>query len=296
MTGRASAFLRNDVDYAPFGAAWLRGVTPARLAVVALMSLQLAVLESHSAILAVGVTQRLVLAVLRNWARVFTSAIPLMLLILWIDRRTVHSTWKARLGVFALATLAGAAAFAAIKTSLLVLAFRVNWLAWPVYPLIPVNFYRAALAGSVFSAVLFFVGRERDAARRMLETRFARVAAERQIAEARFQLLRAQIEPHFLFNSLASVKHLYEQEAGGGKHLLRHLNSYLRGAVGHAREEESSRPNRHGAFVPGDLRAAHGRPPARERACSARAAACARALPHAGNARRERGEARHRTA
>ena len=237
---RFAAFCRNDVEYAPFGASWLRGVTPAVVAIVALMCLQLAVLEAHSALLSVGLTQRLVLGVLRNWARLCVSATPLMLMIVWVDRRTLHASWKARLGAFALATLAGAAAFAAIKTSLLVLLFRVNWLAWPFYPLIPVNFYRAALAGTVFSTVLFFVGREREAARRMLEARLARVATERQIAEARLQLLRAQIEPHFLFNSLASVKRLYEQESGGGKHLLRHLNGYLRSAVGRAREEETT--------------------------------------------------------
>jgi LytS/YehU family sensor histidine kinase len=62
------------------------------------------------------------------------------------------------------------------------------------------------------SAVLFFAGRGRQAARQLLGSRLARIAAERQGAEARLQLLNAQIEPHFLFNCLASVKRLYEQD------------------------------------------------------------------------------------
>jgi hypothetical protein len=230
----------SGLDYAPFGAPWLRGVTPARLAVVALVCLSLTLVEAHVGIARLGLTQRVVLGVAREWARVFTSAIPLMLFVVWADRRTLASPWKVRLAGFALATFAGAAAFAAIKTGLQVLLFRVNWLAWPTYPLIPVHFYRAALAGGLLCAVLFFVGREREAARRLLEARLARVATERQIAEARLQLLRAQIEPHFLFNSLASVKLLYEQETGGGRHLLRNLNAYLRAAVGRAREEETA--------------------------------------------------------
>jgi len=234
-------FFRNDVDYAPFGASWLCGVTPARLSVVILVCLSLALSEVYGAIIVpVSLTQRLLIGILRNWARIFTSAIPLMLLIVWVDRRTLQSSWKRRLAGFALATLAGAAAFAAIRTGLQVLLFRVNWLVWPTFPLIPVHFYQASLAGVVLCAVLFFAGREREAARRMLEARLARVATERQIAEARLQLLRAQIEPHFLFNSLASVKRLYEQEAGGGKRLLENLGAYLRGVVGRAREEETT--------------------------------------------------------
>jgi LytS/YehU family sensor histidine kinase len=40
--------------------------------------------------------------------------------------------------------------------------------------------------------------------------------------------LRAQIEPHFLFNSLASVKRLYERDRTQGRALLANLAAYLR--------------------------------------------------------------------
>jgi sensor histidine kinase YesM len=55
------------------------------------------------------------------------------------------------------------------------------------------------------------------------------------MVEARLQLLQAQIEPHFLFNSLASVKRLYEKEPEKGRSLLRNLGDYLRVAISRAR-------------------------------------------------------------
>lgn len=54
---------------------------------------------------------------------------------------------------------------------------------------------------------------------------------ERQTAEARLQVLEAQIEPHFLSNTLAHVKRLYETDAGAGARMLRNLADYLASAL-----------------------------------------------------------------
>jgi LytS/YehU family sensor histidine kinase len=69
---------------------------------------------------------------------------------------------------------------------------------------------------------------------RLHETRLQRVEIERHLAEAKLQQLRAQIEPHFLFNSLASVKRLYEGDPGAGRALLADLVGYLRAATASA--------------------------------------------------------------
>jgi LytS/YehU family sensor histidine kinase len=90
------------------------------------------------------------------------------------------------------------------------------------------------------TAVLFFEARERDAERRMHEERMSRVAIDKQVAEARLQLLHAQIEPHFLFNSLASVKLLYGSDAARGTSLVRNIKDYLRLAMEEGRKRETT--------------------------------------------------------
>ena len=54
---------------------------------------------------------------------------------------------------------------------------------------------------------------------------------DRQAAEARLQVLEAQIEPHFLFNTLAHVRRLYETDPAAGARMLHNLADYLAGAL-----------------------------------------------------------------
>jgi hypothetical protein len=51
------------------------------------------------------------------------------------------------------------------------------------------------------------------------------------LAEARLTLLQAQIEPHFLYNTLASVQHLVRKDPDNADFLLTQLISYLRQAI-----------------------------------------------------------------
>jgi signal transduction histidine kinase len=63
---------------------------------------------------------------------------------------------------------------------------------------------------------------------------------DQQTAEARLQMLEAQIEPHFLFNTLANVKRLYDTDRGSGARMLRNLRQYLAVALPQMRETEST--------------------------------------------------------
>ena len=54
---------------------------------------------------------------------------------------------------------------------------------------------------------------------------------DRQTAEARLQVLEAQIEPHFLFNTLAHVRRLYETDPAAGARMLHNLAGYLASAL-----------------------------------------------------------------
>jgi len=63
---------------------------------------------------------------------------------------------------------------------------------------------------------------------------------DQQTAEARLQVLEAQIEPHFLFNTLAHVKRLYEIDPASGARMLQNLKAYLAVALPQMRETEST--------------------------------------------------------
>ena len=59
-------------------------------------------------------------------------------------------------------------------------------------------------------------------------------------AEMQLRMLQAQIEPHFLFNTLANVRQLYRSSASAGEDMLDHLIAYLRSAMDELRAERSS--------------------------------------------------------
>lgn len=67
-----------------------------------------------------------------------------------------------------------------------------------------------------------------------------RLEAEKQSLAAQLRLLQAQIEPHFLFNSLANVAALIEADPGLAGQLLDALIRYLRSSLVRTRAEGGS--------------------------------------------------------
>lgn len=63
---------------------------------------------------------------------------------------------------------------------------------------------------------------------------------EKREIEAHLKLLQAQIEPHFLFNTLANVGSLIDSDPGLAKQLLERLNDWLRVALTRARSERTT--------------------------------------------------------
>lgn len=62
----------------------------------------------------------------------------------------------------------------------------------------------------------------------------------RELSETRLRLLRAQIEPHFLFNTLGAVQQLAEQGAPRAAELTAHLIDFLRASMSDMRSEQVS--------------------------------------------------------
>ncbi|MES2128850.1 MAG: histidine kinase [Pseudomonadota bacterium] len=63
-----------------------------------------------------------------------------------------------------------------------------------------------------------------------------RASMERQLSEAKMQMMQAQVEPHFLFNTLASVEHLIETNPPRASAMQRSLIQYLRAVLPQMRD------------------------------------------------------------
>ena len=99
--------------------------------------------------------------------------------------------------------------------------------------------YWMVIGGGV-AAIHGYQQRAAAAAATLHQARIDQVALAKQMLEARLQVMRAQIEPHFLFNTLANVKRLCQTDVGGGITMLDNLVRYLRAALPRMREEQST--------------------------------------------------------
>ena len=86
--------------------------------------------------------------------------------------------------------------------------------------------FLALTAGAGLGGTFFFWTRERLA------------HSERGAAEARLKLLQAQIEPHFLFNTLANLQALIGSDPTRAQAMLGHLDGYLRATLASTRNDK----------------------------------------------------------
>jgi signal transduction histidine kinase len=79
-----------------------------------------------------------------------------------------------------------------------------------------------------------------DAKVRTAQTAAEHEAMERQLVQARLQVLQAQVEPHFLFNTLGAIDYLIETDSKRASQMQKALITYLRGALPQMRQESST--------------------------------------------------------
>jgi hypothetical protein len=89
---------------------------------------------------------------------------------------------------------------------------------------------------------LFFLFQFREARARadLLKADADRNLLSKQAIEAQLKLMQAQVEPHFLFNTLASVQFLTETDPPKAGLMLGHLLAYLRAALPQLRSGSST--------------------------------------------------------
>jgi sensor histidine kinase YesM len=114
----------------------------------------------------------------------------------------------------------------------------VGWVEWPAVA------WQAVAIGVTLGVMGsgFFYLRERNVALaaevQLRENR--RLEAEKRGIEAQLRMLQAQIEPHFLFNSLANVSALIAADPATASLLLDALIRYLRGSLSRTRAENGT--------------------------------------------------------
>jgi sensor histidine kinase YesM len=84
----------------------------------------------------------------------------------------------------------------------------------------------------------FFFSRERLSQTEALlrEEKIRSLTLEKNTLETRLRLLQAQIEPHFLFNTLSNVLSLLESDPARGRAMLEDLTRYLRSSLSRTRD------------------------------------------------------------
>jgi sensor histidine kinase YesM len=102
------------------------------------------------------------------------------------------------------------------------------------------HFVRYLTIGALFAASVTMYRRERVRNATLLQTEIAQAQLEQQLDEARLQALLAQIEPHFLFNTLANVRSLYQSDPAAAKRMFENLRRYLTVALPRMRESDST--------------------------------------------------------
>lgn len=92
------------------------------------------------------------------------------------------------------------------------------------------SFYGFIMAGSA-GLVYLLLESAAEKKRQRLTFELERKTLEAQALAAQMRAMQAQVEPHFLFNTLANVQQLVEQQSPRAGPLLNNLISYLRAAV-----------------------------------------------------------------
>ena len=98
-----------------------------------------------------------------------------------------------------------------------------------------------AMLVAVFMFLVLMMG-ERRIAKETLAARQAEqlAGAAQLLAEARLRALQAQIEPHFLYNTLANVVSLIDTQPATARHMLERFIDYLRASLSASRADSAT--------------------------------------------------------
>lgn len=109
--------------------------------------------------------------------------------------------------------------------------------------------YRNGMLSLVFPVILFapplayaaiMRRREREAREQAMRYEVERADFQRQVADSRLALLQAQVQPHFLFNTLANIRALVNADSPRAVQVMDSLIAYLRCSVPQLQQAEGT--------------------------------------------------------
>ncbi len=228
----------------------LHGLTWRRFGIFSLVLLTIALSESPAirTLVGEGGWAEKSVELLKVWLYVLLIFTPVLLLVVSVDNRG-PSAGRRRVAALAAAVGVGQA----VGTLLWFGAVRI------LYPdgFLP---HRLGTEPDLWMQLRFFIGyglllgsvsmtatafwyllrRAREAAAALHRERQHREQAERERVESQLAVMQAQVEPHFLFNTLASVRRLYETDPASGRRMLQELSRYLAASLPMLREARST--------------------------------------------------------
>jgi signal transduction histidine kinase len=225
---------------------WFAGVGWTGFAIVALVALIDAIRQSIKIIVTQPFEQWIVYF-LRSYLYAAFIGCTILLAVAWACNRVPRRGTRQYATVFAAVALAAGVSVLAIGIwEALVLDAEES-------PSAPLDFVlaefvltygpdwaRYSVLGLLVTGAWLYVRAEVEQAAALSQVALDSARLDKQTAEARLQMLEAQIEPHFLFNTLANVKRLYDIDRRNGARMLRNLKEYLAVALPQMRETEST--------------------------------------------------------
>lgn len=105
---------------------------------------------------------------------------------------------------------------------------------------LPIMVGVAVVCSVPFFAIAYMRNREHETITAQLQRDAERERLARELSESQLRLLRAQVEPHFLFNTLGAVQQLAEHGAPRAAELTANLIAFLRASLSEMRSEQVS--------------------------------------------------------
>ena len=113
-----------------------------------------------------------------------------------------------------------------------------NWLRSPRW--VAIMAFSSVVVSIVLSTIFFWRERHARAEAELERARLRAERVEREATLANLRALQAQIEPHFLFNTLANVTSLVDLDPAKAKRMLESFIRFLRASLGATRSEATT--------------------------------------------------------